>query len=64
MHKLLIATGSNLESSIGSPLETLESAVAMLDSRGIRVLAASRWRRAAAHPAGAGPDFVNGALLC
>jgi 2-amino-4-hydroxy-6-hydroxymethyldihydropteridine diphosphokinase len=64
MHKLLIATGSNLSSTTGTSLQTLERAIKLLESPDMRILAASRWRQSPAYPPGSGPDFVNGALLC
>jgi 2-amino-4-hydroxy-6-hydroxymethyldihydropteridine diphosphokinase len=35
-----------------------------MESGGLRVLKASRWRKSPAFPPGSGPDFVNGAVLC
>lgn len=35
----------------------------MLAARGFAVTAVARWRRTPAFPAGAGPDFVNGAAI-
>ena len=59
----LLALGANLPSDAGSPVATLEAALAALAGRGVRVLARSRWWRTPAWPAGAGPDFVNGAVV-
>lgn len=64
MHKLLIATGSNLDSTTSTSLETLMSAVKLLESHGMANVRVSRWRRSPAYPAGSGPDFVNGAVAC
>jgi 2-amino-4-hydroxy-6-hydroxymethyldihydropteridine diphosphokinase len=58
---LLIALGSNLSSEAGSPQAVLEAALAALPGEGLCVDARSAWYRTAAVPAGAGPDFVNGA---
>lgn len=51
-------------------METLTEALRLLDdsdsARGgsaTAVRAVARWRRTPAHPAGSGPDFVNGAAL-
>lgn len=57
----LIALGANLPSAAGGPRETLEAALARLEARGIAVAARSRWWASPAFPAGAGPDYVNGA---
>lgn len=57
----LIALGANLPSAAGSPRETLTAALTALEARGLHVAARSRWYRTPAFPAGAGPDFVNGA---
>jgi 2-amino-4-hydroxy-6-hydroxymethyldihydropteridine diphosphokinase len=57
----LIALGANLDSALGGPRETLEAALAALEAAGIGVAARSAWFRTPAFPAGAGPDYVNGA---
>lgn len=57
----LIALGANQPSEAGAPRETLEAALRLLEARGVRVAARSRWRRTPAYPPGAGPEFVNGA---
>lgn len=59
----LIALGANLPSPAGSPRDTLEAALAALDGGPVAVAARSPWYRSPAFPAGAGPDFVNGAAL-
>lgn len=59
--RIFVAFGANESSDVGPPLETLREAAAMLSASGARVAALARWRRSAAVPAGAGPDFVNGA---
>jgi 2-amino-4-hydroxy-6-hydroxymethyldihydropteridine diphosphokinase len=59
----LIALGANLPSPIGSPLATLQAALAALDVRGLAVSAHSEWYRTPAFPAGSGPDYVNGAAV-
>jgi 2-amino-4-hydroxy-6-hydroxymethyldihydropteridine diphosphokinase len=57
----LVALGANLPSPAGGPRATLEAALAALEARGLSVAARSRWYRTPAFPAGAGPDYVNGA---
>ena len=57
----LIAMGANENSEQGTPLETLEAALALLESRGVSVDAKSVWMASPAWPAGSGPDYVNGA---
>ncbi len=64
MNLCLVALGANLPSGAAEPAETLESAVILLPQYGFRPLARSRWWRTPAHPPGAGPDFVNGAIAC
>lgn len=58
----LIAVGANLPSELGPPRATLEAALAMLEGDGLRIVARSGWWRTPAWPAGAGPDYVNGAV--
>lgn len=57
----LIALGANETSEQGSPRETLEAALALLQSRGVSVGARSAWMASPAWPAGSGPEYVNGA---
>ena len=57
----LIAMGANQASEQGTPLETLEAALALLESRGVSVDAKSVWMSSPAWPEGSGPDYVNGA---
>ncbi|MFV2003365.1 MAG: 2-amino-4-hydroxy-6-hydroxymethyldihydropteridine diphosphokinase, partial [Paracoccaceae bacterium] len=61
---VLLALGANLESRAGSPGETIVSATDDLAAFGINVAARSRLYHTPCFPPGAGPDFVNAALLC
>lgn len=61
---MLIALGSNATSRQGTPRAIVEMAMAEIDSGAIRVVARSRLYRTPCFPAGAGPDFVNAAVLC
>ncbi|MEZ5777669.1 MAG: 2-amino-4-hydroxy-6-hydroxymethyldihydropteridine diphosphokinase [Paracoccaceae bacterium] len=58
-----IALGGNQGSPSGSPDRTLISAVLAIRCEVGNILAVSRLFRTPAHPPGAGPDFVNGAVL-
>ena len=71
MHSLLlpstglaaIALGSNLASSQGSPMQTVESAVQTLaQCPGLTLLAASHWYRTVA-VGPPQPDYINGCIL-
>lgn len=57
----LIAMGGNMPSALGGPAETLRSALEMLRQEGVDVVASSRLFSTPCFPAGAGPDYVNGA---
>lgn len=57
----LIALGANQPSAQGSPRETLEAALALLETRGINAEATAQWVESPAWPAGSGPNYVNGA---
>jgi len=57
----LIALGANQPSAQGSPRETLEAALALLETRGITAEATAPWVESPAWPAGSGPNYVNGA---
>ncbi|MEO0402678.1 MAG: 2-amino-4-hydroxy-6-hydroxymethyldihydropteridine diphosphokinase [Pseudomonadota bacterium] len=59
---LLVALGSNMQSDVGSPAETLQKAVTEVGLAGAVIRAQSRFFATKAVPAGSGPDFVNAAL--
>jgi len=61
---VLLAMGANLPSDIGPPEATIAAALGALVVEKIEVLAVSRMFRSPAFPAGSGPDYVNGAVLC
>lgn len=58
----LIAMGANQDSEQGTPQETLEAALALLESRGVSIESQSPWMSSPAWPEGSGPDYVNGAV--
>jgi len=57
---ILVAFGSNLPGTGGTPRETVEAALAALPAAGIKVLACSPWYRSAPVPPSDQPWFVNG----
>lgn len=57
----LIAMGANQPSEQGSPSDTLNAALALLEARGVKIDARSQWMASPAWPAGSRPDYVNGA---
>lgn len=60
----LIALGSNLSSSAGSPAETLRQALTALGrAPDLSLRAVSRFYATPAFPAGSGPDYVNACAL-
>lgn len=60
---ILVALGSNLGSSLGDPARTLQAAVVELSRRGFTIRAVSRFFSTPCFPAGAGPDYVNAAMV-
>jgi 2-amino-4-hydroxy-6-hydroxymethyldihydropteridine diphosphokinase len=56
---ILLGLGSNLPSSAGPPLATIEAALAALQAAGVTLVARSRWYRTAPVPASDQPCFVN-----
>jgi 2-amino-4-hydroxy-6-hydroxymethyldihydropteridine diphosphokinase len=60
---MLIAAGANLPSPVGAPEKTVDFALARLAERGHVIRAVSRYFRTPCFPAGAGPDYVNAALV-
>lgn len=61
--KFLVAFGGNLALNELAPLEILLAARDLLLQRGVGISALARWRKSAAFPPGAGPDYVNGAAI-
>ena len=59
----LVALGANLFSWASAPADSLRAALAMMQARGLRIVALSRFWRTPAHPPGSGPDYVNAAAL-
>jgi len=55
-----IALGANLPSRMGSPRETLEAALTMIERAGVRVLERSPWYESEPVPPSDQPWFVNG----
>lgn len=56
---IVVALGANLPSAFGAPRATCEAALAMLETRGVRVLRCSRWYRTAPVPVSDQPWYVN-----
>ena len=56
---ILIGLGANLPSAVGAPRRTLEAALRRLETKGVRVIARSRWYRTAPVPVSDQPWFVN-----
>jgi 2-amino-4-hydroxy-6-hydroxymethyldihydropteridine diphosphokinase len=63
-NQVLVAIGGNLMGQKDSPLGEVEAAICEISQSGVEVAAKSRVFRTPCFPAGAGPDFVNAALLC
>jgi len=61
---ILIALGGNLPSPLGPPEVTLQAATLRIGQVLGPVTGKSRLWRTPCMPAGAGPDYVNGALAC
>lgn len=59
----LIALGSNLNSSFGSPKETLHIAITLLSQCGFKLVAVSSFYKTPAFPPNSGPEFVNAAAI-
>jgi 2-amino-4-hydroxy-6-hydroxymethyldihydropteridine diphosphokinase len=56
---ILIALGANLSSAVGGPKQTLEAALAAIQSRDVGVEQVSRYYRSLAWPNPSDPPFVN-----
>jgi 2-amino-4-hydroxy-6-hydroxymethyldihydropteridine diphosphokinase len=60
---ILIALGSNLGTSSRNPAETLGLAISGIAETGMTLRRISRFYSTPCFPAGAGPDYVNAALV-
>lgn len=56
---ILVGIGGNLPSAFGSPPQTFQSALRMLERRGVKVLGLSSLYVSPPWPAKAGPEFSN-----
>ncbi|MCO6384971.1 2-amino-4-hydroxy-6-hydroxymethyldihydropteridine diphosphokinase [Oceanicola sp. 502str15] len=61
--KALFAVGSNAPSHVGSSNVTVLSAISAANTESLTILAKSRLFETPAFPAGAGPDFINAAVV-
>ncbi len=61
---VLLAFGANLNSSAGSPAETILESIELLKQTRLQFIATSRLFQTPAFPPSSGFDFVNAALLC
>ena len=60
---IFVALGANLPSEEhGSPRQTLEKAIEVLESKGVTCLAQSRWYESAPVPPSGQPNYVNGVI--
>lgn len=59
----LVAMGSNLEDEGIIPLEILQMCLAEFSGEGFDLVAVSRFYATPCFPAGAGPDYVNAAIV-
>lgn len=59
--KVLVALGSNKESAVGPPKQTLDAALKTLEKNGVTIRALSSFYHTPAFPASSGPDFLNAA---
>ena len=59
----LIAMGANLPSGTEGPAETLRHALSQMAEAGLKILCVSRFYTTPCFPPGAGPDYVNAAVL-
>ncbi len=61
--KTLVALGSNANRDLGHSLELVKAAILQLEGEELRITATSQFYQTPCFPAGAGPDFVNAAIL-
>jgi len=63
MQECLIALGSNLPITTLTPNQVIEKAYGLISSESVEILRKSRLFSTPAFPPGAGPDFVNAAIV-
>jgi 2-amino-4-hydroxy-6-hydroxymethyldihydropteridine diphosphokinase len=63
-NQVLIALGGNVTGQKDSPFEEITAAIAQISLSELTLIKESRAYRTPCFPAGAGPDFVNAAVLC
>ncbi|MGP9789443.1 2-amino-4-hydroxy-6-hydroxymethyldihydropteridine diphosphokinase [Roseinatronobacter sp. NSM] len=61
---ILIALGSNLAGHSDSPIVQLDKAIREIARKSVTIMERSPYYRTPCFPAGAGPDFVNAAIVC
>jgi len=61
--QFLLALGSNLHNDGTTPLETLQSCLTEFAPEGLQLVAISNFYRTPCFPVGAGPDYVNAAVM-
>jgi 2-amino-4-hydroxy-6-hydroxymethyldihydropteridine diphosphokinase len=62
-HRFLVGLGANLPSRLGSPVATLEAALAAIEAEGATLLRRSGWYESAPVPPSDQPWYVNGVAL-
>ncbi|WP_317849265.1 2-amino-4-hydroxy-6-hydroxymethyldihydropteridine diphosphokinase [Tateyamaria pelophila] len=60
--EMLVAVGSNMDSTAGNPRETIRAGVELIVEAGGVIRTMSHFYSTPAFPAGSGPDYVNAAL--
>ena len=61
---VVLALGGNIASDVGEVATTIGRAAADLSASGVEIVAKSKLYETPCFPVGAGPDFLNAALLC
>ncbi|MBV1868228.1 MAG: 2-amino-4-hydroxy-6-hydroxymethyldihydropteridine diphosphokinase [Marinosulfonomonas sp.] len=61
---VILGLGGNISSDVGRVATTIGCAADDLSAAGVEILSKSKIYETPCFPAGAGPDFVNAALLC
>lgn len=63
-NRILLAFGGNIPSHIGNVVSTIQLSIDDLRAWGITILSSSRVFQTPCFPVGAGPNFVNAAVMC
>lgn len=61
--QFFVALGANIPSSVGDPVITFDTALTLMERKGIEIMHKSQYYETPCFPAGAGPNYVNAVVV-